>query len=325
MSWQVNGAAGGNSTLGTISTTGLYTAPSAIPNPSTVTITAVSQADGTTSGSAQATIVATGGGVQVSVGSNPAVSEVYTGTTQTFIATVTGTTNTAVTWQVNGVTGGNATFVTISTAGVFTGPDAVPTPALISVKAISQVDSRAFGIAQVMVVTEPSAAEPAPQITSPGGQVIYSLLLNENTGDPRYPIKLSCLQSSLPPGATCSYSPSTITPGSLAVPFSLTVTVPSGSAMLEKPGPMRLQLYFAFMPLAGIVFAGAGLGKTQRRWLGLALLCVLVSLLNACGGGSSSAPTNPELGSYNIKVQGTTTAQPNPATITVVGLSVQSQ
>ena len=34
---------------------------------------------------------------------------------------------------------------------------------------------------------------------------------------------------------------------------------------------------------------------------------------------------NPELGTYNVKVQGTTSSQPNPVTITIAGLTVQSQ
>jgi hypothetical protein len=322
VTWLVNGTVGGNSTVGTISTTGLFTAPATIPVPPPVTVTAVANADGTSSGSAQATIVA-GGEVKVVVSSNPTVSEVYTTTTQPFIATVTGTTNTAVTWQVNGVTDGNATVGTISSAGLYTAPANVPTPATVIVKAISQADSAASGTVSVMIVTEPSAADPPPQTTTPGGVATYSLLLNENTGDPKYPIKLACLQSSLPPGATCGFSPSTITPGTQAVPFTLTITVPSGSALLEKPNRLRLQLYFACVPLAGILIVGVGGRSRQRRWLWLALLCVFLLVLNACGGGSNSSSMNPELGTYNVQVQGTTTAQPNPVTITTAGLTVQ--
>ncbi len=325
VTWQVDGVVGGNSTVGTISTAGLFQAPATIPTPSTVTVTAIANADGTTSGSAQATIVTAGGAVKVVVSSNPAVAEVYTGTTQAFNASVTGTSNSAVTWQVNGVTGGNGTFGTVSTSGLYSAPTAVPSPATVVVKAISQADSTAFGTASVLIVTVPSAAEPQPQTTSPGSAAKYSLLLNANTGDPRYAIKLACLASSIPVGATCSFSSSTITPGPLAVPFTLTISVPSGSAFLERPNGVRLQLYFAFVPLAGILFAGTGGRSKRRRWLWLALLCILLILLNGCGGGggSNSGPTNPELGTYNVQVQGTTSAQPNPVTITTVGLNVQ--
>jgi type 1 fimbria pilin len=60
-------------------------------------------------------------------------------------------------------------------------------------------------------------------------------------------------------------------------------------------------------------------------WLVLAILILLT--LTACGGSSSNSPTaakqNPETGSYKIQVQGTTAAQPNPVSITTVGLTVQ--
>jgi hypothetical protein len=51
VTWQVNGTVGGNSTVGTISASGSYTAPNLPPSGGTVTITAVSQADSTKSGS----------------------------------------------------------------------------------------------------------------------------------------------------------------------------------------------------------------------------------------------------------------------------------
>jgi hypothetical protein len=56
VSWKVNGVAGGSSTTGTINANGLYTAPAAVPNPATVTVSAVSQADGTESNPAAVTI-----------------------------------------------------------------------------------------------------------------------------------------------------------------------------------------------------------------------------------------------------------------------------
>ena len=56
--WQVNGETGGNAAVGTISAAGLYTAPSTAPSPSTVIVTAVSQADRTKSASAHVGVTA---------------------------------------------------------------------------------------------------------------------------------------------------------------------------------------------------------------------------------------------------------------------------
>jgi uncharacterized protein (DUF1800 family) len=56
VTWAVNGEAGGDSTIGTISTTGAYTAPLVLPTPNTVTVTATSAEDPTKSGSATVTL-----------------------------------------------------------------------------------------------------------------------------------------------------------------------------------------------------------------------------------------------------------------------------
>ncbi|TLY85675.1 MAG: PKD domain-containing protein [Gammaproteobacteria bacterium] len=58
VTWQVNTIAGGNATVGTISSAGVYTVPAMVPSPATVTVTAVSLADATRSGSAMVTITA---------------------------------------------------------------------------------------------------------------------------------------------------------------------------------------------------------------------------------------------------------------------------
>jgi hypothetical protein len=56
VTWSVNGVVGGNSTVGTVSAFGVYTAPTAVPNPAAVTVTATSVRDTTRSGSAQVTV-----------------------------------------------------------------------------------------------------------------------------------------------------------------------------------------------------------------------------------------------------------------------------
>src|SRR6266513_17668 len=152
--WQVNGVAGGNTSVGTISTTGVYTAPATVPSPAIVTVTAVSVADPTRSGSAQVTITATAP-TPVTVSVAPAAASVQTGGRQTFTATVTNTANKAVTWQVNGVTGGNTSVGTVSTTGVYTAPATVPSPAIVTVTAVSVADPTRSGSAQVTVTAPP--------------------------------------------------------------------------------------------------------------------------------------------------------------------------
>jgi ribosomal protein S12 methylthiotransferase accessory factor YcaO len=54
VTWAVNGIAGGNSTVGKISSAGVYTAPSKVPSPAQVTVIATSTADASKSASASA-------------------------------------------------------------------------------------------------------------------------------------------------------------------------------------------------------------------------------------------------------------------------------
>lgn len=56
VTWQVNGTAGGDSSSGTISSSGLYTAPDALPQQNSVTITAMSAADTSAQGTSAVTL-----------------------------------------------------------------------------------------------------------------------------------------------------------------------------------------------------------------------------------------------------------------------------
>jgi len=59
---------------------------------------------------------------QVTVSVRPRTAGLTFTQTQQFTKTVSGTTNTAVRWSVDGITGGNSTVGTISSAGLFTPP-----------------------------------------------------------------------------------------------------------------------------------------------------------------------------------------------------------
>jgi hypothetical protein len=141
VTWSVNTVKGGNSTVGTVSATGLYVAPAAVPAPGTVTVRATSQADATKFASASITVKAAVPVAPVTVTLTPASAQVEAGRDQQFTASVANTGNTAVTWQVNGVNGGSAAVGTISATGKYTAPAQVPSPATITIKAISQADT----------------------------------------------------------------------------------------------------------------------------------------------------------------------------------------
>ena len=75
--WSAGGVVGGNSAVGFISSSGFYRAPSSVPSPNQVTITATSQFDGTKFASATVTIVSQSAGAHtVQVASGQTVSNI---------------------------------------------------------------------------------------------------------------------------------------------------------------------------------------------------------------------------------------------------------
>jgi polygalacturonase len=123
VTWMVNGVAGGNSSTGTISSTGLYTPPSTAPS-GAVTITAVSVLSSTATGSASVTVlpvtIAVTGPANVLFSQTGQYSSVVTGAGQ------------SVNWMVNSVIGGSAAEGWITTGGLYTAPASAPaTPVTI--------------------------------------------------------------------------------------------------------------------------------------------------------------------------------------------------
>lgn len=101
-----------------------------------------------------------------------------------FTATVTGTTNTAVTWEVNGVAGGNSTVGTISVSGNYTAPAAVPNPATVTVTAVSQANTARSASATVTIVASNAnqKAQSAPIILgTTGGNANDTVTTNGQT------------------------------------------------------------------------------------------------------------------------------------------------
>jgi YVTN family beta-propeller protein len=142
--WEVNSVVGGDSTHGTISTTGLYTAPSTVPSPNTVTVTAVSNGDKSVSASATVTIDS---GIRVAV--TPITASVGTGETFPLVATVSGTSITTVKWTVCQVNSATTTACVADTTGAlgtidafgnYKAPATVPAANPVTVQAASTAD-----------------------------------------------------------------------------------------------------------------------------------------------------------------------------------------
>jgi serine protease len=127
--------------------TGLQDTAEVVLSPTSATSAAPSAATSTTCSTPEPPVLAV----------CPATSSVQSGSgTQNFTATVANMTNTSVAWEVNGVAGGSATTGTISSSGVYTAPATVPSPATVTVEAISAADSALESSTNVTITAPPA-------------------------------------------------------------------------------------------------------------------------------------------------------------------------
>lgn len=163
--WSISGSGCSEPACGSISASGLYTAPANAPNPPIVAVTATLLSDPTKSGSATVTITS---GTVVGISVSPTTAQVGVSAQKQFSATVTGSSNTAATWTITGVGCAGNICGTVSPAGLFTAPAGPPNPPFLSVTATSVADptksaSSTVTIVPVVNVTiSPTLAKLAP-------------------------------------------------------------------------------------------------------------------------------------------------------------------
>ena len=159
--WSVNGKQGGNSTYGTISSSGLYAAPAKVPSGSgyRITITAASAANASIQNSVSGYIQS---GVSVNV--YPKTVTLAAGQSVAFSGTASGTTNQAFFWNVNGIVGGNAQVGTITSTGLYTAPASIASSSTVSITAASQAN---FSKTDTVYVTLTASSQPVTISVAP--------------------------------------------------------------------------------------------------------------------------------------------------------------
>ena len=172
VTWSLSGNADGRN-LGTITSSGLYTAAAIPPNPNTVTVKATSTLNTSKSGAASALIGSSPfqiTGVTIS----PTTATVNTAAQQQFTATVqgTGSFSNAVSWLVDGDIGGNSLVGVISTTGLYSAPQTIPGFGSVTVTATSAVDTSLSGTAQVTVNQGPPIITQISPPTANAGDTI---------------------------------------------------------------------------------------------------------------------------------------------------------
>jgi len=114
---------------GSISASGLYTAPTSLSTPQTVTVTATSQAATSIAGTAIVTLMPLN-----TVTISPATASIYGGQTQQFTATYPGGGTSGFTWTVSPATGAG----TVSSSGLYTAPASVAVALTVPAQELAQ-------------------------------------------------------------------------------------------------------------------------------------------------------------------------------------------
>ena len=165
----------------------------------------------------------------------------------------------------------------------------------------------------VLLCSDFCFAAGSPQTVTAGSAASYTLTITPN--DLPYQTAITNFTcTGLPTGASCNFTPSSVTPGiQTTASTSLSVATTSRNLAMTRPTAGPTRVFFAALFAAGVlgvmpIFA-APLRQSRRgcKLFGvLALLALLVGV--GCGGGSGGAQPNPNgtpAGTYTITVSAT--------------------
>ena len=155
------------------------------------------------------------------------------------------------------------------------------------------------------------ASSTAAQTIQPGGTANYSMTIVAHNGAIASPVALAV--TGLPAGATATFAPASVTPGSSSATSQLTIQTAAPSTQVAGIASIW-PLAISVPPLLGLFLA---IGKRRRRWLALALVLVAslgaAAALSGCGGGFSLPGADAK--TYTITVTGTSGSEQQSTTV----------
>jgi len=145
----------------------------------------------------------------LSVSVSPLSATVALGAMQTFVATVNNSANIAVTWDVNGISGGSSAIGTIDTNGVYTAPGILPASNSVSLRAISVSDPSKNATVQIPIASSFSLTVSGPPSLNASATASYTAALVPSSGsNPNRTVSWSVTGSGCS-GASCGAITST--------------------------------------------------------------------------------------------------------------------
>jgi hypothetical protein len=185
-----------------------------------------------------------------------------------------------------------------------------------SLTATLSVADNATGAPQTTTLNGTGAAAPTftissatgPQTIAAGGSATYTITVTPQNG--AFNNAVTFAVSGLPTGASGTFSPTSVTPGSSPASSTLTIQTGAVQTAAAKVG----------WPLAAPALAALGWffipGKRRRRWITMAVLLLgsfgAVTAMTGCGGGFAFIAPNQ---SYNVTVTATSGAIQQSTTV----------
>ena len=181
--------------------------------------------------------------------------------------------------------------------------------------------STSSALIETVNTTYTVTAPPAPVTVAEGGSVNINITVPPVGGAFDNVVTMSA--TGLPPGATASFNPPTVTPGSADAQTLLTIQLAPLAAGVFDPHrdfPYRHLLFAGFALTLG--WCGAGFGRKVcsrglKRAVSFGVLACATAMLAGCGGGFLGPPTL-QPGSYVVTVTGTSGSTQASTTVTVV-------
>ena len=155
VTWNLAGSGCSGAACGSISPSGVYTAPTPIPSATAVSVIATAGADPTKSGSATANLM------PVSVSVSPPSANLIAGAQQQFNAVVQNSANPSFTWSIAGSGCSGTACGTIGPSGVYTAPTPIPSATAVSVIATAAADPTKSGSASANLIPVSVSVNPS--------------------------------------------------------------------------------------------------------------------------------------------------------------------
>ena len=126
-------------------------------------------------------------------------------------------------------------------------------------------------------------------------------------------VNFSC--SGLPAGATCIFTPSTITPSGAAIQATLVIQTSVAKALLS---PNQMPAKPSLPVLAGGLLFAVCFWRRRRNLILLCLLAVISSISIGCGGGPAAKVSSPTTSTISVTANGGSTTHSTTYTLTVI-------